>query len=287
MKIAKACPCCSSYKLQNSPAVLMPFLSDRIFGWSPCSIDSSWNLTTIEQGKAYSICNSVECRECGLLFLDMRFDDEELALLYSDYRGLGYTDLRNKYEPGYATKNIELNQIISYKDNIEKFLQPLIPKNPRVLDWGGDTGKNTPFLGKSEYLHIYDISQKQTVPGTNSVQRADLRNFKYDLVICSNVLEHVPYPAVFLKSLIDSISNKDAVLYIELPYEEIVKKNKGKKDLQRIKKHWHEHINFFTEESLRTLLSRLDLKILKFEILDTEILKNTPVSVFQLACRKS
>ena len=38
-------------------------------------------LATIENGHAYSICNSVQCRTCGMLFLDIRFSDSELHRL--------------------------------------------------------------------------------------------------------------------------------------------------------------------------------------------------------------
>ena len=40
-RIATQCVCCGSEKLRNSPAVLIPFVSHRTFGWKPIEIDDS------------------------------------------------------------------------------------------------------------------------------------------------------------------------------------------------------------------------------------------------------
>ena len=85
--IATQCICCGNKKLKNSPAILMPFISSRVFGWDPVLIDNSWGLNTIKDGNAYAICKSLYCTICNFLFLDIRFSDSELRNLYFDYRG--------------------------------------------------------------------------------------------------------------------------------------------------------------------------------------------------------
>ena len=54
---------------------------DRIFGWRPTEISPEWGLRDIRAGNACSICKTMMCEDCGMLFLDMRFDDEEMAAL--------------------------------------------------------------------------------------------------------------------------------------------------------------------------------------------------------------
>ena len=43
------------------------------------------------------------------------------------------------------------------------------------------------------------------------------------------------------------------------------KKLEGMRDLAARKKHWHEHVNFFTEASLRAVLARCGLTAVAFE----------------------
>lgn len=60
-------------------AILMPFISHRVFNWRPVIIDDSWGLNTIPKGTLYSICNTLCCGDCGLIFLDLRFSDSEMT----------------------------------------------------------------------------------------------------------------------------------------------------------------------------------------------------------------
>ncbi|HLP82398.1 MAG TPA: hypothetical protein VK141_10480, partial [Nitrosomonas sp.] len=123
----------------------MPFVAHRVFGWKPVEITDEWGLKTIPSGRAYCICNTLYCTECGLLFSDIRFDDEEIAALYNGYRNEEYTALRDSYEPGYRQRADFLYAGLPHVPDIEQFLVPFLNDSPiRVLDWGGDTGINTP-----------------------------------------------------------------------------------------------------------------------------------------------
>ena len=115
-RTASQCVCCGSLKLDSAPAILMPFVAHRIFGWAPVVIDESWGLKTIPNGTAYTICKSLYCLDCGFLFLDMRFSDKELDALYTGYRDQAYTDLRESYEPGYTERNDFLKSCNDWKE---------------------------------------------------------------------------------------------------------------------------------------------------------------------------
>ena len=269
MKIAESCIICKNSKLKKSPAVLMPFLAHRIFEWKPVNISGNWKLKTIKNGMVYSICNTAQCMECGLIFLDIRFNKREMNRLYKGYREKEYTDLRDKYEPGYKHKNKELNTTISYIADVENFLSPYLKFPINLLDWGGDTGKNSPFKNKTRTFHIYDISDKPLVKRAEKVDKTTIINTNYDLIVCSNVLEHVPYPKEEITNIKKSMQ-KDTLLYIEIPYEDIFHDSdlQEQKNLYKKKKYWHEHINFFTEISLKKLfyicgLSIIDSKKIK------------------------
>lgn len=263
-RVATSCVCCGSTELNKSPAILMPFIAARIFGWHPVEINDSWGLKTIQNGMAYSVCNSLSCRKCGHLFLDMRFSDSEMSNLYHDYRGPDYVRLRNSFEPGYAIRNEALNNGVSFLDEVESFLTPYLPKPLTILDWGGDTGINTPFKSIAEKVDIYDISGKDVIGGVNRVTLDQAQASKYGLLICSQVLEHVPYPADIINA-IKKCMDHDSILYIELPYEELVRNSEIEKNLAIRKKHWHEHINFYTIASISSLLNYCGLSLVKIK----------------------
>jgi hypothetical protein len=283
-RIATECVCCKSKYLKKSPAILMPFIADRVFGWKPVEIDDSWGLKTIKNGNAYSICNSLYCINCGFLFLDIRFSEAELNSLYDDYRGQGYTDLREIYEPGYKAKNDSLLAGINYIAVIETFLNPYLSFPIRMLDWGGDTGKNTPFKEKNNLFHLFDIGSKPVVDGAKVVDKNTALSTKYDLIVCSNVLEHVPYPAELILDMKKAMG-KETVLYIEVPLEDIVRLSEPHADLSLMKKHWHEHINFYSENSLLQMLNHCGLKVLELKKLNASA-GGSSAFLIQIACKK-
>jgi hypothetical protein len=262
--IANCCICCGHQELKKSPAILMPFVAHRALEWRSVSIDESWQLETVQHGKAYPICNSLLCMSCGLIFLDIRFDDAAMARLYNNYRGIEYTELREHYEPGYKHKNDILKEGSNYIDYIESWISSKIcTAEMRILDWGGDMGINTPFRYSAAAIDIYDISGNSPQVGTLVSAQQQQNSGHYDLVVCSNVLEHTPYPKDILKEISRFMSN-ESVLYIEVPHELLMKTNSDKMERLSKKKHWHEHINFFTPSSLEKLIERSGYEIIDF-----------------------
>ena len=265
-RIAHNCICCDGINLNKSSAVLMPFVAKRVFDHEPVMITQEWGMRDLQIGMAYSLCNSIQCADCGVLFLDLRFSDAEMANLYANYRDDEYTRLRAYYEPGYKEMSDYLfSQRSDYILKIEEYLELFVPSTPSVLDWGGDTGINTPLRDRARLIHIYDISNKSTVTGTQSVDLATVKQLKYDLIVCSQVLEHVSYPQDLICDIV-SVMDSDTLLYLEVPHEELMQSSPRSKDLYNLKRHWHEHINFFSEDSIRLLVKHcgLTLKGLKY-----------------------
>lgn len=260
MKISRRCVCCDSDRLAARPAVLMPFVAHRVFGWEPVVIDASWGMRDLPQGTAQSVCRTLMCEDCGLLFLDMRFDDEEMAALYDDYRGAAYTATRERFEPGYAARNAIFETGAHYGAIAEPFLAPFLPERPRVLDWGGDSGVNTPFRGRAALHDVFDISGRPVVEGARAVDLAAARANSYDLIVCSQVIEHVAYPADILREIVAAMQPQ-TVLCVEAPYEDIMRLNADPATRLAGKRHWHEHINFYSAEAIAALLARVGLEV--------------------------
>jgi hypothetical protein len=77
------------------------------------------------------------------------------------------------------------------------------------------------------------------------------------------VLEHVPHPVNLLKEIILVMSD-ESLLYLEVPFEELMRDSDDNFKLSTKKKYWHEHINFYSENSLRSLCQLAGLNILDF-----------------------
>ena len=262
MRLAKRCVACDGDRLGHVPAVLMPFVADRIFGWRPAEISPEWGLRDIPAGMACSICKTMMCEDCGMLFLDMRFDDEEMAALYADYRGEAYTRERDRFEPGYAARNANMLEGSAYIGQIEAILEPYLGAKPRVLDWGGDTGVNTPFRSRAMQHDVYDISNRPMVEGARSVDLDTVKASVYDLIVFSHVLEHVPYPRESLREIANAM-RQETILYVEVPHEEVVRLSENPAQRLDRKRHWHEHINFFTPSALDAVFEDVGLSIIE------------------------
>ena len=262
MRLAKRCVACDGDRLEHAPAVLMPFVADRIFGWRPTEISPEWGLRDIPAGNACSICKTMMCEDCGMLFLDMRFDDEEMAALYADYRGEAYTTARDRFEPGYAARNAIMLEGSAYIDQIEAILEPYLGARPRVLDWGGDTGVNTPFRSRAMQHDVYDISNRPMVKGARAIDLDAVKTNVYDLIVFSNVLEHVPYPRESLREIANAM-RPETILYVEVPHEEVVRVSDDPAQRLNRKRHWHEHINFFTPSALDAVFADVGLGIIE------------------------
>lgn len=266
LNIADACICCDNTSLASSPAVLMPFVAKRVLGHDPVEITPEWGLRDLRQGTAYALCHSLQCQGCGTLFLDYRFTSEQMASLYRGYRDDAYTQQRDHYEPGYAgTVARDYLQRHSYLDHVETWLAAHVPENPSVLDWGGGDGRNTPFLGRGR-VHVHDISGVAVVGGAEAIDLRRLGAPRFDLVVCSQVLEHVPAPMELLLEIRPMLSQR-TLLYLEVPHEQLIREHPGRLDLAEQKRHWHEHVNFFTEPGLRRLIDRAG-----FELVDVHYL---------------
>jgi len=282
-RVATQCICCRSARLSSSPAIIMPFVSHRALNNPPVQIDESWGLRTVPNGTAHSICKSLLCEDCGVVFLDVRFSDLELSRLYADYRGTEYTALRDHYEPGYQALNEKLSAGGNYSEIVEKFLKPHIHdlNETTILDWGGDTGSNTPFRRSAKSIDIYDLSDKAVIPEARRVDKALAQRSKYSLVVCMQVLEHTPYPIDVLHDITMTMDSR-SILYLEVPCEELIYSGIARPHVR--KKHWHEHINFFSEKSLDELVRACNLHTLRSDCKETSV-SGRQALIYQVACR--
>jgi len=252
------CVVCDGPIRRMKRALVAPFLAQRVWNRDPFCVDL------------------VQCDACGFLFYNPRLDEDDLRRLYANYRLDDYQRMRHASEPWYTTRfNEDLASPASY-DFRRRKLAPLLLKHignrtiHRILDHGGDRGDLVAGLFQDTQAFVYDISGIPPALGVTAV--ADPSACKPDLIVNSNVLEHVGFPRRVVGEILQS-APRSALIYIEVPCEHpfefwrILRRTAQigimaltHPSLARLVLRpaalymMHEHINYFTEQTLATLL---------------------------------
>ena len=243
------CIVCGGAVARQWPAVVSPFVALRVWARKPFSL------------------RLFECSVCGHRFYSERLESREQMALYCGYRNRAYQEQRESVEPIYTA---EFNAALSApahmqerRDMIASILWSHIPVSPKVLDFGGD---GSLVLGMFPLMGIASYDIGGAGPTLGACQRLNP-----DVVVCSNVLEHVAFPRVTLNE-IASICTSDTVAFIEVPIEDPLAWPVLRK---RMAQYWrllcarprvalsllhpgmlwsmHEHVSFFSLTSFRRL----------------------------------
>jgi hypothetical protein len=161
-----------------------------------------------------------------------------------------------------------------------------------VLDYGGDRGQFIPRFTPEQRSYVFEISDHKTVADVTSIKdSSQLKQSKPDLVIISHVLEHVSEPRELLHEIFSQLAHENTFIYIEVPLDTPITRRTSSSNwnfrLQSFYSHHpfvstifdsvakillktvhldlpikpfrqSEHINFFSEESLITLMKEND-----------------------------
>lgn len=252
------CVICDGTVRKMKRALVAPFLAERIWDRAPFCVDL--------------IC----CTQCGFLFYNPRIEDAELFRLYREYRSLEYQRMRHGSEPWYTEKfNSDLASANSYavrQDRLAPILKQVLggKKIRRVLDYGGDSGDLVAGLIDGAQAFVYDISGKPAAKGVTAT--LDPAGCQADLIVNSNVLEHVGFPRILMNELLRA-APIGGLLFIEVPCERPFGMQRLARRMAQIVLMaftrprliryvlrpaslymMHEHVNYFTEASLTTLV---------------------------------
>jgi hypothetical protein len=261
VKKVSTCVLCSGKIELRKKALVAPFLARLI-----------WGRTTFH-------VELVECVDCGFIFYNPRLEPGEEERLYSGYRSDEYQQMRQAFEPWYTKKfnhSLQSPDIIALRQQrlSELFRARLSLASSKVLDFGGNRGELVKGLIPGAEPFVYDISGVAPLDGVGHCRDlAACKAGQFDLIVNSNVLEHVGFPRVLIDQL-TSIAAPGTLAFIEVPCESpfermaVLKRVVQEALLAVLRPRvavslarpsmlylMHEHINFYTPKSLAALMT--------------------------------
>jgi SAM-dependent methyltransferase len=214
------------------------------------------------------------------MFFNPRLEPEEEARHYSAYRDVEYQSMRESFEPWYTPRfnaNITNPDFLRLrKRKVAEILRHFLSHKqaPTILDFGGAHGELVQGLIPGASPYVYEVSGVEPFDGVGSC--ADLpacRSHDFDLIISSNVLEHVGDPRALVREM-RQIAGTDTMLWVEVPFESpigprLVMRRLAQEAILCLLRPsvalsqakpgmlylMHEHVNFFTLKSLERLLA--------------------------------
>ena len=207
----------------------------------------------------FGVCSVIECIQCGQLRTYPEPSPEALEIEYSQ--------LNEKYSTGFMEDEQRQKLWGRFSNGILDEISPFSNNNGKLLDVGCQFGELL-FLAKklgyeADGLEInqgnvdYVRSQGFKVYPT-ILEEANIPDNYYDVIVASQVLEHVPTPKQFLEE-ISRILRPNGILFIGVPcFESVI-------PLHLKRSEWYallpeEHIWQFGTESLTSLLKKTSFK---------------------------
>jgi len=258
----------------------MPYKNDQIQNSeTSCPVCFSNDIFLFMRGIYDSKTTSVlECRRCGLQFLNPMMSSEEEDKYYENY----YEKQRSRHFNYMDMKDIQSRAISHYQQYKNIYLD-LFNNKKNILEIGSGTGGFLSFL-KSNHLDLnyYCIERcnankefiKNKLPDV--VLKENIEDFsdnKFDIIVAFGVFEHIRKSDIFLSTIRNKLSN-NGVLALNIP-------NKLNPlvyfyNLNEFKKftYMKQHYYTFTEKSLNLLAQRNGFLVNKFNFLQVWGLDN-------------
>jgi 2-polyprenyl-3-methyl-5-hydroxy-6-metoxy-1,4-benzoquinol methylase len=226
----------------------------------------------------------IKCKSCGFVHLDPIPDSNTLDEFYQNV----YYDLIKKSHRAPEIKRImkkdedassEINWLRSTQYNdINAVLSKNISSSPRTLcDIGSGTGDFIRYMdengwncvgvepsnegaGKKEdnKMHVFNCTLESFIK--NNPKYSDF----FDAVSLINVLEHVPSPSEVIETVRHILKPRRGIIVIRVPNDFNCLQELAQKKIR--KTNWWisspDHINYFTFDTLKTLLSSCGFEII-------------------------
>ncbi|TGK30919.1 class I SAM-dependent methyltransferase [Leptospira gomenensis] len=223
------------------------------------------------------------CKKCNSLFCDPRPSEKALELFYSESESSAYW--ANVFFPAVAESRRE--KLFRNKANsLHSLLLKLERKPKTICDVGAGYGifleELRPFFPDAEFFAIEPgvesakmCRQKGFSVLETTSEKAELWKNRFDLVISSEVIEHVFSPKDFIRSLFDLANDNGTVLITGLGYEGFDILTLQERSRSVFPPH---HLNFLSVAGFEFLFKTIGFRFVRIETpgeLDFDIVKNS------------
>ena len=193
------------------------------------------------------------CRHCGFIIYCPRPDEQDIHTKYDHLKTLEEDRKRSAYG-----SHINIERSLNMFRYLTKYVD--FKKTNKILDYGGADGSLMyAFLNINQQCYVVDYNENP-IPNVTRLGATITEispNEKFDLIVCSHVLEHIAQPLKTLK-LLERHLDRDGKIFIEVPMEVWRKAPLPSEPVT--------HINFFTPNSLYNLLVLGGLIVQKCEL---------------------
>ncbi len=214
--------------------------------------------------------------ESAQLFLKSKNEkyDCSINLSIKQCRNCGHVQSINKPVKYYKevitaaglSKNIQEERLIKIKEIINSNSI----KKPRILEIGSHQGMMVEVIGQNINCSItgLEASEKSVkiaqnnnlnvIKGYFGEETKNLKNKKFDIVLCFNFLEHMPKPRIVLEEIKQYLT-KNSYIYMTVPSLNFIESTSC------IHEFISDHLSYFTKSSLRKLFSYCGFEIIRCE----------------------
>ena len=177
--------------------------------------------------KKHKLTSLNYCNKCDLAFFSHRYSEQEMAGLYSGYRGEYYFNVRRRFEPWFTRSTLNYwdpsknpTAVAERRDYMSENLQTLsveLDTNSAVLDFGGDLGQFFPD-GLTGKKYLFDPSDTGVPGEITRVKSLASLNSSLGLVMNCHTLEHLPVLQGQAQTMANLLT-QNGYLYIEVPLD--------------------------------------------------------------------
>ncbi|MCZ7399975.1 MAG: class I SAM-dependent methyltransferase [Candidatus Methanoperedens sp.] len=224
---------------------------------SPCIVCGSSQAKLIGSNPDFQKLQIAKCIGCGIVFTTPCPDTEYLSSIYSKK----YREIRNETPSQMYLDNMKQRAESQRVFILSQF--DLNFRNPYILDIGFGPGillgmfanQSNNLFGFEPDKVMYTLAKERI--GSNAClynqmfDSKSIKKYKFDLIMASHILEHIPDPVRFLTDLLSLLTEK-GLIFLEVPNDSL----KSVYELTKYDVKGFMHLWFFQLESLINVINK-------------------------------